>query len=48
MVEPPEENPNPGKLSVERHLELLYAAGFATAICTLKYGVFGCFYAEVT
>ena len=46
-VEPPEENPNPGKLPVERHLELLHAAGFITATRTLKYGVFGCFYAQV-
>ncbi len=46
-AEPPEEKNNPGKLSVGRHLELLRAAGFATASCTWTIGVFGCFYAQV-
>jgi hypothetical protein len=46
-VEPPEENTNPGRLRVERHLELLQAAGFATATCTWKIGPFGCFYAQL-
>lgn len=45
--EPPEENTNPGKLSVERHLELLYSAGFTTAVCTWQTGVFGCFLAQI-
>jgi trans-aconitate methyltransferase len=45
-VEPPEKNTNPGRLPVERHLELLQAAGF-TATCTWKNGVFGCFHAQV-
>jgi ubiquinone/menaquinone biosynthesis C-methylase UbiE len=44
---PLEENPNPGKLVVQRHLELLQAAGFSTAACTWSIGVFGCFYAQV-
>lgn len=44
--EAPEENTNPGKLSVERHLALLHANGFATAQCTLRIGVFGCFMAQ--
>lgn len=44
--EPPEENTNPGKLSVARHLALLHAAGFASATCTLQQGVFGCFLAQ--
>jgi cyclopropane fatty-acyl-phospholipid synthase-like methyltransferase len=44
--QPPEENTNPGKLSVPRHLELLRAAGFATAYCTWQTGVFGCFVAQ--
>ena len=44
--EAPEENTNPGKLSVERHLELLHANGFAAAQCTLQLGVFGCFMAQ--
>ncbi|MCC6454029.1 MAG: class I SAM-dependent methyltransferase [Caldilineaceae bacterium] len=46
-VEPPEENINPGRLRAERHLELLQAAGFASAICTWKIGPFGCFYAQL-
>lgn len=46
-AELPEGNPNPGKLTVQRHLELLEATGFATAACTWSVGVFGCFYAQV-
>jgi cyclopropane fatty-acyl-phospholipid synthase-like methyltransferase len=46
-AEPPEENTNPGKLPAERHLELLREAGFVTATCTWKIGVFGCFLAQV-
>jgi hypothetical protein len=46
-VEPPEENTNPGRLRVERHLGLLHATGFATAECTYQTGVFGCFAAQV-
>jgi ubiquinone/menaquinone biosynthesis C-methylase UbiE len=45
--EPPEENKNPGKLSVERHLQLLYGAGFRTAVCTLNSDGFGCFVAQL-
>lgn len=44
--EPPEENTNPGKLRPERHLDLLRAAGFAQAECTLRLGLFGCFVAQ--
>jgi SAM-dependent methyltransferase len=47
LADPPEENPNPGKLSVPRHLELLRAAGFATSSCTWTVSVFGCFYAQL-
>jgi ubiquinone/menaquinone biosynthesis C-methylase UbiE len=46
-VEPPEENTNPGRLRVECHLELLRAAGFATATCTWTVGPFGCFLAQI-
>jgi hypothetical protein len=46
-AEPPEVNTNPGKLPVDRHLELLREAGFASAACTLKTKIFGCFVAEV-
>lgn len=44
---PPDPSANPGRLSVARHLELLAAAGFARARCTLELGPFGCFNAQV-
>ncbi len=47
-VEPPEENSNPGRLRADRHLDLLRAAGFPTAICTWTIGPFGCFQAKLT
>lgn len=45
-VEPPEENTNPGRLRIQRHLELLQEAGFAHAECTWHNDVFGCFVAQ--
>ena len=35
-------DPRPGRLTVERHLELLYAHGYQRVACTLKTGGFGC------
>jgi SAM-dependent methyltransferase len=46
-VEPPEENTNPGRLSIARHLELLADAGFTEAACTWQIGAFGCFAARL-
>jgi SAM-dependent methyltransferase len=46
-VEPPEENTNPGRMRVPRHLELLTEAGFAAAACTWQIGPFGCFAARL-
>lgn len=43
---PPDPTANPGRLSVERHLELLAEAGFAGPTCTLNLGPFGCFVAQ--
>lgn len=43
---PPDPTANPGRLSVARHLDLLAAAGFADARCTLEFGPFGCFVAQ--
>lgn len=45
-VEPPEENMNPGRLRIERHLELLHDAGFAHVECTWHNDPFGCFVAQ--
>jgi hypothetical protein len=45
--EVPPANPNPGKLPVTRHLDLLRAAGFSSVACTWTTGVFGCFLAQV-
>jgi SAM-dependent methyltransferase len=47
-IDPPEENANPGKIRIERHLELLHDAGFASVTCTWKNNVFGCFHAQVS
>lgn len=44
---PPDPTANPGRLPVARHLELLTAAGFTDARCTLELGPFGCFCAQV-
>lgn len=46
-VKPPEENINPGRMPVPRHLELLAAAGFTDAHCTWQVGAFGCFAARL-
>lgn len=46
LLADPINNTNPGRMTVERHLELLAAAGFATSSCTLTLGPFGCFRAE--
>lgn len=43
----PATTPNPGKLSVARHLELLRDAGFANVACTWQTGDLGCFLAQV-
>lgn len=45
--EPPPAKPNPGKLSVTRHLDLLRAAGFTSVACTWTTDIFGCFVAQV-
>jgi SAM-dependent methyltransferase len=43
IVQPGELLPdNPGRLTVERHLELLAARGFTAPVCTLRLGAFGC------
>lgn len=39
--------PNPGKLSVPRHLELLRDAGFTSVASTWTIGPFGCFLAQM-
>ncbi len=46
-VDPPEENTNPGRLPVARHLELLSDAGYGEATCTWIVGAFGCFVARL-
>jgi SAM-dependent methyltransferase len=37
---------DPGRLTVEKHLELFDAAGYATAHCTMQTRNFGCFVAK--
>jgi cyclopropane fatty-acyl-phospholipid synthase-like methyltransferase len=38
---------NPGRLSTERHMELLTELGFVEVTCSLQLGGFGCFVATV-
>ena len=45
--DPPPATPNPGKLPLTRHLDLLREAGFSSVACTWTTGVFGCFLAQV-
>ena len=35
-------DPRPGRLTIERHLELLHAHGYQRVACTLETGGFGC------
>lgn len=43
VIPPGQDNPNqPGRRSIARHLELLYAHGFERVSCTLELGQFGC------
>lgn len=43
----PAATPNPGKLTVARHLQLLNEAGFATVACTWQIDDLGCFLAQM-
>lgn len=44
LLAEPDGSSGPGRLTVERHLELLAESGFSDVACTLTVGPFGCFH----